>query len=860
MKYYNLDLDDIYKKLNTCDDGLSTKEVLLRQKRDGLNVLKEAPRKNIFLRFLFHFKDTMIIVLIIVAVVMFIYGLLYSGDYTDTIVITIVVLFNAIMSFIQEEQAMVTLDSLKKLESDDCSVKRDNKITSIDTSNLVVGDIIYLESGDKVSADCRIISSNNLTIDESVLTGESVPVIKNNLIINKVSQLQNQTNMAFMGCSVTGGSGMGVVVNTGMNTELGKIASSINEVSDEVTPLELKINEISKKLTFLIFFIIIFVFFYSVFKGISVMETIMLCVSLAVAAIPEGLPAVITISLSAGVKSLAKKKTVVRQMSAVETLGCMDVICSDKTGTITENKMSVAGEYICDKKMVSYIACLCNDGIIDGKKYIGDPTETCLYEYIKNDIDVISFRKKHKRIIDAPFDSVRKMQSVINNVDGNDYIFVKGSIDNLLNKCGYIMDNGNINKLNKTKKDFILSKANEFTSSALRVMSFAYKKITNIPSDYDGVVALENDLVFVGMVGIIDPARPSVKKSVSECFDAGIKPIMITGDSLSTALAIAKNVGIAKSDSDGILGEELDKYSDEELVNFVKKYSVYARVNPKHKQRIVDAFQKSGLVVAMTGDGVNDAPAIKEADVGVGMGKTGTDVTKSAADIVILDDSFSTIVDASKEGRRIYSNIRSNIVYSLSSNFAEIFIVLIGMFTGVQILLPIHILFIDLITDSIPSFCLAFESGSDKLMKQKPRGINKPLFTPFIKACIFSSSVIESVFVLIIFAVTLLNSSLKVASTVALFSLVIQEIVYSISCRDLKDFVYKKGIFSNKVMNYGILLITIIELIVFVTPVGNLINITILDFSTVIWIILLNFLGFVMYEVIKPILIKYFDD
>ena len=793
----------------------------------------------------------MIIILLVVALLLYFYGYFYSHEYTDTIVILFVVFINAIVGFIQEEKATLVLRDLKKYETSTCKVKRDDKIIVINTKELVPGDIIYLESGETIPADIRILSCESLKVDESALTGESVPVQKSSDVLKNNLILQEQKNMLFLGTSITNGKSTGIVVSTGKNTEIGKIALSLNEIDRIETPLQLKIKELSKKITFIVFIILIFIFILALINKYTILEIIILCSSLAVAAIPEGLPTVITITLSVGISNLAKKKTVVKQMQAVETLGAIDIICSDKTGTITQNKMTVKEEYVIDENMLNYICALCNDGLIYKDKYVGDPTETCLYEYLYNKkIDSLKLRKKCERILDIPFDSDRKMFTTLNKIDNDVYILCKGSMDSLIEKVN----------LSKIEKQQILDKVKNFSKNALRILGFAYKKLDYIPKDIKELEKEENDLSFAGILGIIDPPRESVKKSVILCKNAGIRPIMITGDSIDTATAIAKNVGIIDNDNEAILGSELDKYNDKELKNIVKRYSVYARVNPTHKERIVYTLQNSGKIVAMTGDGVNDAPAIKDAHVGIGMGITGTDVTKSAADIVLMDDSFSTIVVAVEEGRRIYNNIRNNIVFSLSSNFAEIFTIIIGLLTKTTILLPIYILFIDLVTDSIPSICLSFEKSEDSIMNKKPRGINKPLFTPFIKSCIASSAIIETIFVVLTYFISLKMYGQETAMSLALLSMVVQEIVYSMSCRNLKESVVKQGLFSNKAMNYGLLLILLIELIVFVTPIGKLISITSIDISLILIVFLINFMAIFIYELIKPFLVKWFKD
>lgn len=854
MNYYNNDINEIYEAFETSYDGLNENQAVERIRKYGLNQLDERKKKSKIRKFFDQFNDMMIIILIIVAVVMGLYGIFYTHDYTDTIVIGIVVIINAIMGFIQEEKAEVTLEGLKKYNTSSCKVKCDGKIVVIDSKKIVPGDIIILEAGDKIPADARIISSTSLKVDESPLTGESVPVIKTNKKLIGIKPIQEQTNMLFSGCCVVNGKAEAVVIKTAMNTELGLIATSLDTPYEVETPLQVKIKEISKSITLLVFLVLLFMFVYGVLKGYKLMELTLLCVSLAVAAIPEGLPAVITIALSCGTGALAKKKTVVRQMSAVETLGSTDIICSDKTGTITQNKMTVKEIVLLDKEKFKYIALLANETIIDRKKYIGDPTETCLFSYFENDIEIEKFIKSNPRITELPFDSDRKMMSSVNQVNDINFLFTKGSLENLLEKCKYIVCDGNIVKITEKDKKELIEKEQEMASKALRVLGFAYKE-----TDLENIE--EDDLIYVGMVGMIDPPRLDVKEAVEKCKSAGIRPIMITGDSLVTACAIAKEVGIIENSDEGILGSELDKYTDEELKEVVKKYSVYARVSPTHKVRIVAAWQKNGKVVGMTGDGVNDAPAIKDAHVGIGMGITGTEVTKSVADVILLDDSFSTIVVAVEEGRRIFTNIRNNVVYSLSSNIAELIIVLIGMFTGNTILLPIHILFIDLVTDSIPSICLSFEQSEKNIMKKNPRGIDKPLFTPYVKANIVYSAIVETIFALVTYFIVIAsNGSQTSAATLALLSVVIQEIIYAISCRNLNSFIYKQGFLSNKAMNIGLLVVIGIELLFFLTPVGSLIGIESLSIILILETFIFNIIGFFIYELGKPILGKFFND
>ena len=858
--FFNKDIKDVYKELNTSEDGLTLEKAESLFGEVGPNEIVEGKKKSKIVKFLNQFNDMMIIILIIVAVLMLIYGLLYSNDYTDSIVIAVVVLINAIMGFIQEEKAEVTLEGLKKYVSSTCKVKRNGKVELIDTKLLVPGDYIILEAGEKVPADARIISLSNLLVDESPLTGESNPVSKRANKINGTKlQIQDQLNMLFSGTNITNGRAEAIVTATGMYTELGKIAVSLNTPYEVKTPLELRIEEISKKLTFLVFLILIFIFIYSFIQKYEVMEIIMLCSSLAVAVIPEGLPAVITISLSNGAGALAKKKTIVRQMTAVETLGSTDVICSDKTGTITQNKMNVQKNIVLNQDWLDYVKILCNDAMYSKGKFVGDPTETCM-------LDELGYKKVSTiandcpRLIDVPFDSDRKMMSTVNVIKGKTYLLVKGSLDSLMKKCSYMYKDNKKIKLTKEMQRVINEEEANMAENALRVISFAYKELKKVPKNIDEILKEEENLVLVGLSGMIDPPRVGVKESVLQAKNAGVRTIMITGDSLITAGAIAKRVGIVESRDECLLGSKLDEYTDEELIDVVNKYSVYARVSPIHKERIVKALQAQGKVVAMTGDGVNDAPAIKDAHVGIGMGITGTEVTKNVADIILLDDSFSTIVTAIEEGRRIFANIRNNVIYSLSSNFGELFTILIAMFTGTTILLPIHILFIDLVTDSIPSICLSFEPSEKGIMNKPPRGIDKPMFTPFAISNIVSSAIVETVAVCITFFMVKNSYNAEVAMSCALLTLVMQEIIYAITCRNLKQFVFKQGLFSNKQFNIGIFIILLVEAIFFLTPLRQFIGIVKLPISLMLIIIICNMVVFFIYELLKPVLLGLFDD
>ena len=875
MKYYDEDVDKVLDALQTSEEGLSATEAQARLNRYGLNKLKETNKKSKLAKFLDQFKDMMIIVLLIAAVFSGISSYLNGEPYTDTIVIIVVVLLNAIMGFAQELKADSAVESLKKMTTPNAKVIRDGQVTICSSEKIVPGDIIDLEAGDTVPADARVIWEVSSSVDESMLTGESEPISKDVEKVNSDAQINERINMVYSGCNVVYGKLKAVVVKTGMDTELGKIASSVQKDKEVLSPLQIKINNISKVLSLIIACIIGFVLIYGIAKGNDTLEIIMLCISLAVAAIPENLPTVITVTLSLGTTAMAKKNTIVRKISSVETLGSIDIICSDKTGTITQNKMTVKEVIFNNKKykvekepiekseLLIDVMVLCNDSKIDPQNkdnLIGDPTETALFKYaLDMGYNPQNIVKNNKRVAEVPFDSDRKMMSTINTVQDKIIVSTKGSLDSLLKVCTSYYENGKVYKLDDKQRQKILNFEKEMAQKALRVLSFAYKVIKEVPAE-DELPNVENDLTFVGLVGMMDPPRETVKESIKTCREAGIRPIMITGDSLSTATAIAKEIGIIDEGTGVIEGKELDKLSDEQLIKEVPKYSVYARVQPEHKVRIVKAWQANNKVVAMTGDGVNDAPAIKLAHVGIGMGKTGTEVTKSVADVILIDDSFSTIVDAVGEGRKIYDNIRNGIIYSLASNFAEIIVVVVGLFYNIEIFLPLHILYINLATDSIPSICLAFEKAAKGIMKRRPKPVNAPFFTPFVIANLALSAVFKAVAVLGTYYFANIYFGQDVARTMAFLCMVVQEMVYALNCRNLKELTVKQGLFSNKAMNIGMIILLIMQLIVFGTPVGQIFNITAISFMQIVVIVLINIISFVLIDFLKLGVKKLFRD
>ena len=870
--YYKQTKEEVLNELSSSVNGLSKKEALKRLNSYGINAIDDNNKNSKLFLFFKQFQDSMVIMLLIVSLISFIYSSTVNESYADTLLILAIVILNVFMGFFQESRAEASISSLKKVDNTKIKVKRDNEIVMCNYTKLVPGDIIVLEAGDKIPADCRVIESYSAKVDESILTGESATVLKNSDPISKNVLINDRTNMIYSGCSVISGKIVALVTATGMNTELGRIAKSITDKKDIPTPLQKKISEISKNLTIAIIFIIALVFLYNILViHNNILQVIMLCISLMVSAVPEGLPAVISIALSLGVKELTKKKTLARTLSSVETLGSVEVICSDKTGTITKNKMTVTKFFSNgiikqfdsknDTDQLNLLnMLLCNNSNI-GKKITGDPTETALVDFaFKNNpkLKKINFTRK----LEISFDSERKLMSTINEVAKEEILFTKGSLESILERSKFYLENNRIQKLTKEKRLEFLDIEKSLAHDALRVIAFSYRKISK--SEYtnkqdEELLKLEQNLIFTGMVGMIDPPREHVKESISLCKEAGIIPIMITGDSLNTALAISKNIGLISSDDEGIEGKDLSKYSDSEMINLVKKYRVYARVSPNDKVRIVSAWQKNQKVVAMTGDGVNDAPAIKLAHIGIGMG-SGTEVTKSVSDILLLDDCFNTIVTAVKEGRRIYNNIRNVILYSLSSNFAEIALVIIGMLMNVNILLPIHILYIDLVTDAILSICLAFEKSGKNIMKEPPHKSSNKFFTPFMTAFLIISSVIEVLIIYIVYKLGLYYYGETIAQSMAFLCLVAQEMIFAYSCRNLKESIIRHGLFSNKYVNIGFVMLILLQVIIFLTPLKNILRIVTLNFNQLLIIIIINILAFIILELLKPFITNKFKD
>lgn len=867
MKFYNLNIKDALKKLNTSENGLSNNEALKRLNKDGKNTIKESKKQSKLKKFLNEFNDTMIIILIISAIVSFILSFINKEPFTDSIIILTIVILNAILGFIQEQKADQAIESLKKMQVSNIKAKRDDKIKIINSEDIVKGDILVLEAGDKVPADARIIWEASLKVDESSLTGESIPVSKNTIKLEDNVSLSQRTNMIYSGTNIVYGKCQAVVCETGMNTEFGIIAKSLNEEIKEITPLQRKIDEISKFLSFIILIIILIMFIIGIIKGMDILEIVLLSISLAVAAIPEGLPAVITITLSLGMNTMAKKRAIVRKMSSVETLGSTEVICSDKTGTITQNKMKIRELYF-DKSIISCenikndnlllnVMALNNDVEKNNDTYIGDPTEIALYEICEDQIDINKLRKNNPRINELPFDSDRKMMSTINKNNDKVTIYTKGSFDSIIKHCSYIYENNTVLKLTRSKIDSLKEIEKEESNKAYRVLAFAYKEIDN---SYTLDNDLENNLIFVGMTAMIDPPRTDVKDAICACKSAHIKPVMITGDSLSTATAIAKEIGILNNDKEAISGEQIDKMSKQELKQKINNYSVYARVSPSNKVDIVNAWKENEKIVAMTGDGVNDAPALKKADIGVGMGITGTEVSKNVSDIILADDSFSTIITAVKEGRRIYDNIRNVLVYLLTGNIAEILIVFIGMIFGLEIFLPIQLLYINMITDSIPAIALAFENSEANIMKREIRKKDSTFFTPFLIAKMVLSSFLKTAAIILIYFINIKLYNVEIATTMAFLTLTLIEMIYAYSCKNLKKNVLNKNLFNNKYLNHSMLILLIIQIIIFTTPLRVIFKISPLTLIQAFYCLSLVILIFLIDEYSKIIINKIFKD
>lgn len=743
MKEYLQDIRQVMDAQNVTDDGLSAQEASERLERFGQNKLAEAKKESIIMRFLKSLADPMIIILLAAAAISAITSIVSGESFADVIIILIVVIINSILSVLQESKAEKAIEALAEMSAATSKVIRGGKQMTIHSSELVPGDVIVLEAGDAVPADARLIECASIKAEEAALTGESVPVNKTDAAISAPNEgdvpLGDRKNMVYTGSTIVYGRGRAVVTATGMDTEMGKIADAIATAQDGDTPLQKKLTQLSKTLSMLVLVICVVIFIVNIIRagfttgvnGTVLLNTLMVAVSLAVAAIPEGLAAVVTIVLSMGVTKMSARSAIIRKLTAVETLGCTQIICSDKTGTLTQNRMTVVQNYSDDAKMLGMAMSLCSDSEPDdtGRAATGDPTECALVDFAADmDMPKPVLKAEQPRIGEAPFDSLRKMMSTVHDMGGKIVQYTKGATDMMLERCTTYLENGEEKPMTEEKKAAIMKENKRMADEALRVLCAGYRKWDRKPDNFEPDY-LEEDLCFVGLVGMIDPVRPEVVSAVSECRQAHIRPVMITGDHIDTATAIAKTLGIIENSDGAITGSQLDKMTDDELFENVEKYSVYARVQPEHKTRIVNAWRKKGMITAMTGDGVNDAPSIKSADIGVGMGITGTDVTKNVADMVLADDNFATIVSAVEEGRRIYDNIRKSIQFLLSSNLAEVLAIFFATLFGFTILKPVHLLWINLITDCFPALALGTEKAEKNIMRRAPRDSKEGIFS-----------------------------------------------------------------------------------------------------------------------------------
>lgn len=760
MQYYLKSKEEVLAGVKTTVDGLSTAEAEARLAENGKNKLEEPPKDTLLKKFLAQFADPMIIILIVAAAISGVTAFYANESFADVIIIMAVVIINAILGVYQESKAEKAIEALQEMAAATSKVYRDGKILTVKSEDLVKGDIIVLEAGDAVPADGRIIQCASMKIEEAALTGESVPVDKteDSLVLGdgKDVPLGDRKNMVYMGSTVVYGRGMAVVCDTGMNTEMGKIADALAQAKEGKTPLQIKLAQLSKILTVLVIAICVVIFAVSILKagdlsGAVVLEMFMVAVSLAVAAIPEGLAAVVTIVLSIGVTNMSKRNAIIRKLTAVETLGCAQIICSDKTGTLTQNKMTVVDYYGENEKVLAQAMALCCDAKIveDDTEATGEPTECALVNYAaklglnKNEIEV-----KLPRVEEVPFDSGRKMMTTMHTDKENGTViqYTKGAPDEVLKKCTMIMENGVARAITEEDKENILKANKKMADRALRVLMASQAIHKELPSDVS--TAVEKDLCFLGLVGMIDPVRPEVKAAIEECNSAGITPVMITGDHVDTAAAIGRELGILTNDRKAITGAQLNEMDDETFRKEIEHIGVYARVQPEHKVRIVNMWKEKGYVTAMTGDGVNDAPSIKSADIGVGMGITGTDVTKNVADMVLADDNFATIVGAVAEGRRIYDNIRKAIQFLLASNMSEVISIFVATMLGFTILHPVHLLWINLVTDCFPALALGVEKPEEDIMKRAPRKTTDGIFAGGLGVDVLYQGIIVTLIIL----------------------------------------------------------------------------------------------------------------
>lgn len=877
QEIYQQKSEDVIKQLKTSiNTGLSLQQVSDRLKTDGLNELVGKQKRGLFLRFIDQFKDFMIIVLIVAAIL----SGVVANEWTDAAIIMFVVLLNAVLEIIQEARSEAAIEALKQMSTPNAHVRRDGQVVEIPSTQLVKGDIVLLEAGDVVPADLRLVLAKNLKIEEAALTGESVPVEKKSKVIEATDvALGDRINMAYSNTNVTYGRGEGVVVATAMDTEVGKIATMLNNADETDTPLKANLNQLGKTLTLMILGICAFVCVVGIFTKQGTMpfdklaiEMFLVAVSLAVAAIPEGLPAIVTIILALGTQNMAKHKAIVRKLPAVETLGATDIIASDKTGTLTQNKMTVEkvfynDTYHCDKledkdNLAIKIMTLANDTkITDNNSLLGDPTETALIQYaLDSKWNVVDYLANNKRVQEVPFDSDRKLMSTVHQqADGKYFVAVKGAPDELLKRAVSLWHDDKIVDFDASAKAKILAANNDMAKNALRVLGLAYKVVDNKFTEVNSAT-VEQNLIFVGLVGMIDPERPEAKAAVAKAKSAGIRTIMITGDHQVTAAAIAKRLGIIGEDDTNcvITGAELDKISDTDFVKCVANYKVYARVSPEHKVRIVKAWQKNGKIVAMTGDGVNDAPSLKQADIGIGMGITGTEVSKGASDMVLADDNFATIVEAVRQGRKIFSNIQKAILYLMSCNVGEVLTVFMMTMLGWEILAPVQLLWINLVTDTLPAVALGVDPVERDIMKRKPRG-KKSNFLSAVGISIVYQGILEGILVLGVYQIglhigphidnyKLLHGD---ALTMAFLTLGLIQLFHAFNSKFITKSIFCKDTLKNKWFNLAIIVSAIIMSAVEIPGLTSLFKVTELNIAQWLVVLTAGILMIAIVEIVK---------
>ena len=873
MKHYLEESTAVLDEVQSGVDGLSEQEAAARLEKNGKNKLAEGKKESLLHRFLKQLAEPMTIILLVAAFIsagVEIYnGLQHGFEFpADVVIILAVVLINAVLGVFQESKAEKAIEALQEIAAATSKVIRDGKLVSVHSEDLVVGDIIVLEAGDAVPADARIIECASMKIEEAALTGESVPVTKQEGVMSANANgdvaLGDRKNMVFMGSTVVYGRGKAVVVATGMDTEMGKIADALASAEEGKTPLQIKLAGLSKILTYLVIGICVVIFGVQLIRhGVGfepILNSFMLAISLAVAAIPEGLATVVTIVLSIGVTNMSKRNAIIRKLTAVETLGCTQIICSDKTGTLTQNKMTVVDHFGADENLLATAMSMCSDAEFDReeKTAVGEPTECALVNYAeKLGFDKNDQKLEYVRVGEVPFDSMRKMMTTVHKVGDAIVQFTKGAPDEILKRCTKAIVDGKTVEMTDAIRADILAANKAMADQALRVLAASKKDLTAEPAVYEAE-AVECDLCFVGLVGMIDPVRPEVKPAIDECRSAGIRPIMITGDHKDTAVAIAMQLGIIESADQAITGAELDNISDEEFETAVEKYSVYARVQPEHKTRIVNAWRKKGKVTAMTGDGVNDAPSIKNADIGVGMGITGTDVTKNVADMILADDNFATIVSAAGEGRRIYDNIRKAIQFLLASNLSEVLSIFFATLIGFTIFQPVQLLWINLITDCFPALALGMEKPEADVMKRQPRDSKEGIFAGGLGAAVFYQGVLVTLITLISYFVGhwFETGNFEITdsvhgTTMAFLTLAMCEVFHSFNMRSLRGSIFTMKGQNKWLWGAGILSLILTSVVVLVAPIANIFSMVAIGWQEYLVAMALGFCIIPLVEIVK---------